>query len=450
MKIISGLLLVALLAACSSQKLINRQASQSILKDSTLRHAHVGISIYDPARNKFLYNHDGEKYFVPASNTKIATCYVAMKYLGDSLPGIYYAESDTAILLIPAGDPTLLHPDFKKQPVIDLLKRSHKPLYITGRNWETQALGNGWSWGDYNEYYMAERSPLPVYGNVVKWVQENNTTTSNTGNDFDPTPSIYSDPEVNWKVRFTTDTAHKNFYVQRNRDENVFNISQGTEKKKEQLVPFVTHGLEAALELLPDTIGHSIQQIDDRSFARLLSTTFNARLVHSQPVDSLLQPMMYQSDNFFAEQSLLMVGQAKLNVLSDKKILAYLLNNDLRHLPQPPRWADGSGLSRYNLFTPQDFVAILHKMQQEFGIERIKQILPTGGKGTLNNFYKQDSGFIFAKTGTLSGVVALSGFLYTRQNRLLIFSVLVNNHAGSAVDIRRKVESFLTGIRRKY
>ena len=56
-------------------------------------------------------------------------------------------------------------------------------------------------------------------------------------------------------------------------------------------------------------------------------------------------------------------------------------------------------------------------------MERIKMILPTGGTGTLANYYKADSSYIYAKTGTLSGVVAISGYLYTKKNKLLIFSV---------------------------
>src|SRR5882724_11974480 len=105
------------LSACSTQKAINKEATRLVLNDSSLVNAHVGISVFDPSSNKYLYNFQGEKYFVPASNTKIFTCYAGLKYLGDSLTGIHYWENDTAIYLIPCGDPSLLHPEFKTNPV---------------------------------------------------------------------------------------------------------------------------------------------------------------------------------------------------------------------------------------------------------------------------------------------------------------------------------------------
>src|SRR4029077_9774175 len=98
-------------------------------------------------------------------------------------------------------------------------------------------------------------------------------------------------------------------------------------------------------------------------------------------------PMMYRSDNFFAEQTLLMVSRQQLGIMKDEIIIDTLLNGVLADLPQKPSWVDGSGLSRFNLFTPKDFVFLLSKFKNEFGMERMKTILPTGGKGTLKNYY---------------------------------------------------------------
>src|SRR5688572_27939577 len=193
---------VLLLVSCSLQQQIGKTAKANLIDKSNLVNAHVGICIFDPASNKYLYNYQGEKYFVPASNTKIFSCYAGMKYLGDSLPGIRYLENDTAVYLYPTGDPSLLHKDFSHHPVIDFLQRAKKSVYITDRYWKATAFGNGWAWNDYNESYMPERSPLPVYGNQMRWVQERTDDKNMDSMAFDQSLSIYSLPEVNWKVRF--------------------------------------------------------------------------------------------------------------------------------------------------------------------------------------------------------------------------------------------------------
>ena len=86
------------LISCSSQKQITKIAKASVLSDSALQQAHLGISIFDPSSNKYLYNLNGSHYFVPASNIKIITCYAAMKYLGDSVPGMRYSQTDNGII----------------------------------------------------------------------------------------------------------------------------------------------------------------------------------------------------------------------------------------------------------------------------------------------------------------------------------------------------------------
>jgi D-alanyl-D-alanine carboxypeptidase/D-alanyl-D-alanine-endopeptidase (penicillin-binding protein 4) len=418
--------------SCTAQKNVSKHDYDNLLNDSSLQSAHVGICVFDETANTYLYNYQSDKYFVPASNTKLFSLYAGMKYLGDSLIGIRYIERDTDILILPTGDPTLLHPDFLKQPVIEFLKWKKRNIYIASASWREEPRGAGWSWDDYKE-----RSPMPVYGNVIRWAQTQQADSSFIS---------FSIPDVNWKVNFTADSTSKKFSVKRKFAENIFEITQGTEKYKEQDVPFVTNGLESAVELLKDTISKNIF-INNLP---LKAQSSNLKIIHSQPVDSLFTPMMHRSDNFFAEQTLLMASNEKLGFMNDEKMIDTLLKTDLKDLPQEPVWADGSGLSRYNLFTPQDFVFLLKKMKNEFGFERMKHILPTGGTGTLANRYKQDSGYIFAKTGSLSGVVTLSGYLISQKNHLLIFSVLVNNYNGSSPQIRNAIEKFIGQTRKKY
>jgi len=114
------------------------------------------------------------------------------------------------------------------------------------------------------------------------------------------------------------------------------------------------------------------------------------------------------------------------------------------------RWADGSGLSRYNLNTPENYVAILKQMQSKFGESRVRNIFEKGGEGTLSAYYKNFPGRIYAKTGTLGGQIALSGFIYTQHDQKLYFSVLVANHMSKTTSaVRKAVEAYLVKIASK-
>jgi serine-type D-Ala-D-Ala carboxypeptidase/endopeptidase (penicillin-binding protein 4) len=473
--------LLIILSSCSIQQKISRSAKQ-VINDSSLLTAHVGISIYEPATGKYWYNYQGDKYFVPASNTKIPTCYAAMKYLGDSLVGLRYGfpEEDKLksqfLIVQPTGDPTFLHEDYKKHPVFDFLenkivKENFKPGLLD-TIWKDQRWGSGWAWNDYQETYMAERSSFPIYGNIVtiKLVDSQNRVVKGKIEGFEwlnlfSTGDTYFDSILNWSIQ---NRPRKNLLepspsidVARDIASNLFSVTHASRPFSQKAISFFTASGFPTLDILkykfkkefgvawPEGKKNMYGYIDPYSdFGRFQMTKWN--IIHSQATDSLLKPMMHRSDNFFAEQSLLMVSNERLGIMNDAKIIDTLLKTDFKDLPQKPRWVDGSGLSRYNLFTPQDFVAILNKMKNEFGMERIKVILPTGGEGTISSYYKADSNYIFVKTGTLSGVVALSGFLYTKKGKLLIFSTLVNNHQASATAVRRAVEKFLQGIRQNF
>jgi D-alanyl-D-alanine carboxypeptidase/D-alanyl-D-alanine-endopeptidase (penicillin-binding protein 4) len=424
----------SLLLACScvAQK-GSRKASpiDVFLSDTSIRTAHVGLSIYDPSTKKYLYNYNSDKYFVPASNVKIATCYAAMKYLPRILPGARYYEDDTAVYLIATGDPTFLHRDFPAQPLFDFMRSTNKSLYITTGKWKEKELGQGWSWDDYSDEYMTERNAFPVYGNTIKWVQEKMRSNSV---DLEESFSIYSDPEINWKVKFEADSGLGKFKVTRDRLSNIFVITQGTEPLKEVYVPYITNGVTSSLELLIDSLRKPVKQIGDFFLSNL-----DQKVIQSQPLDSVLRPMMYRSDNFFAEQLLLMAAGEKAGVMSDAAIIDTVTASLQNHVV----WVDGSGLSRYNLFTPRSFVEILDSMRLQFGMERIKGIFPSGDSGTLKGYYVNQHGRIYAKTGSMGGVICLSGFLYGKGNRLLIFSAMINNYNGTNSTARRAIERLL-------
>jgi D-alanyl-D-alanine carboxypeptidase/D-alanyl-D-alanine-endopeptidase (penicillin-binding protein 4) len=281
---------------------------------------------------------------------------------------------------------------------------------------------------------------MPVYGNVVKWVQER--VVEQKGMHTDTSLFLYTEPEVQWEVKFSMENTGS-FRVTRPRTENYYTIESGTGMNHSAEVPFVTNGFRATVDFLKDTLYKepelSNEPMDEK----------NIRPVFSQSTDSLLRIMMHRSDNFYAEQVLLMVSNRLLGFMDEQKLIDTVLKTTLAGFPQQPRWVDGSGLSRYNLFSPEDFVWLLGKLKEEFGLERIKNILPAGNQGTLRNYYVEEGSSLFAKTGTLSGCVALSGYIISDKGQLLLFSVLVNNHNTSAATIRRAVERLLKEVKRR-
>jgi D-alanyl-D-alanine carboxypeptidase/D-alanyl-D-alanine-endopeptidase (penicillin-binding protein 4) len=424
-------LIVFFCASCSVQKQIAKQAKETMLSNPDFGPAHVGISLYDPSTKKYLYNFQGDKFFVPASNTKLFTCYAAMKNLGDSLVGLRYIQKDNSTVQIEAnGDASFLMRDFKGQPVLDFLKKQKK-IILTDANWKDNALGMGWAWDDYNSDYMAERSVMPIYGNVVRF-------SNNKG--FSAMPSYFKKPENNAGI-----VESGNFSIRREFGTNVFSARHATAKFSTAEIPFYTTGNTVLLQLLKDTLQTEVELSHEK-----INRSANVKKLYSQPTDSLLKIMMHRSDNFFAEQTLLMVSNEKLEMMSDSRIIDTLLKTEFAGLPQKPKWVDGSGLSRYNLISPQDFVWVLTQMKNEFRWERIAEILPTGGEGTLASYYKNYAGRIYAKTGSLSNHLALSGYITTKKGKQLIFSVLVNAHTTAAANIRKGVEEFLIGVMEKY
>ena len=93
------------------------------------------------------------------------------------------------------------------------------------------------------------------------------------------------------------------------------------------------------------------------------------------------------------------------------------------------RMRDGSGLSRNNLATPRTLVSTLRAMHQAEGNDVFLASLPVAGiSGTLKNRLRQTTaeGTVRAKTGTLKGVRALSGYIDNPEYGTLAFSIITN------------------------
>ena len=90
---LSAIIVISFLVSCTSTRKASSSTGEELMHQPGLSNAHIGICIYEPATGKYLYNYQADKYFVPASNTKLFALYAGLKNLGDSLPAIRYYEN---------------------------------------------------------------------------------------------------------------------------------------------------------------------------------------------------------------------------------------------------------------------------------------------------------------------------------------------------------------------
>jgi len=433
----SSLLLVSwlVLTGCaSSQPTVSTNKTESswqnlVATSSVFRQNHTGFALYDVEKQEMVAEYQSDRYFTPASNTKLFSLYAGLCLLGDSIPALRYTTKGDSLIFWGTGDPNLLHPDMPASNVFNVLKNWRGHLFYYPHNYLGKRFGPGWSWGDYPDYYQCELSPLPLYGNFVRFT--NNTVS----------PRIFKDS-------LRTAGWSEEFKLSRDEFNNGFYSTGWPSKSFSEDIPFhITSRLTA--QLLADTLKKEVRLFPKTGLGRNFST------LYSLPVDTVYRRMLQVSDNMLAEQIMLMCA-SKLdtnNTGFDMKMgIEYVKKNFLTDLPDEPIWEDGSGLSRYNLFTPRSMVKLLQKIYTKVPQqERLFGLMSIGGKaGTIKNQYKSPVPFVFAKTGSLANVYCLSGYLRTKKGKVLIFSMMNGNFISKTAVIRAEVERILREIYEKY
>lgn len=397
----------------------------------------TGFVLYDLDYQTNLYDLNGDRRFVPASNVKLLTFYLANRILGHRTPGLFYQEFNDYYEVWGAGYPLLLHPSFTGfDEVGPWLAAREKPVLFNfpdGPGQRVERYGPGWSWDDFNGGYVYERSVLPLFGNrlyldlspvdaegrrvllgaplsIARALrelpgQEARIRRSEFGNDFTLSPDFIArsrfplERPLHLSDRLVTNELSANFPQQQ--------ISVG---RASYPAPAAMSTLEVSL---PDTV-----------FRKLLQ----------------------DSDNFLAEQLVLQSAARRYGRPDAEAIIEYAKDTLLPPLGiEDIRWVDGSGLSRYNLLTPRQMVRLVMALEREVGRDRLTALLPEGGSsGTLKPLFDdKPKPYVWAKTGSLSGVLCISGLLQTKRGKWLAFSFMHNNFTGRSTAYYKEMETTL-------
>ena len=425
MRYISALLLLSLIGCSPAKKLTRDLRTNSQFTDHF-----TGFALYDPVGKQTLMAHNADKGFVPASNTKLFSFYAGLLTLQDSLPAFRYVVRGDSLIFWGTGNPLLLHPDLPDTSAVRFLRNRPERLFYSAANYNLPRLGPGWAWDDYNDEYSCEQAPLPLYGNFVRF------TFPDRRPDVMVEPTFFVDSTV---VSTARPTPRE---VRRDESRNRFVRPQNIRPFRQD-VPF-RWSPELAVRLLSDTLNRPVGLVDT-------PMPSHTRLVYGTPTDSLYKRTEHVSDNTLAEHILLMASAQQGDlVLNPARIRAMTDSVGLGKRPDI-RWVDGSGMSRYNLFTPNSLIALLLQIQAKVPQQRLFALLPAGGQsGTLWGMLKADKPFVFAKSGSMTGVYNLSGYLVTRKGKILIFSMMHNNFTQPISEMRQRTAQFLEQIHNQF
>ena len=410
------------LSFCNAQALLELRVKRQLRKIPAFEEAFVGVSVSELEISKPIVSINEAKYMTPASNTKLLTYLGAIQNF-DSIPSLYYSvKNDSVILFKSSGYPLLLHPFYSDPKLSTFFKQDYNFEYVTP-SVDPKPQGPGWSWDDYSYYYASQRSAFPIYGNAVG--------ITNVNNEIKTIPSGFE---------FTLNSDSLAPVALRAKDANRFEINPLKLKEGDTLYrPFITSDT-LFVKLLGDAVGKEI----------IKSTVVNKVAwtpLYTGAEELLYKGLLQNSDNGIAESLLLMIAKKNSEVLLEQQAIDSLQKKWSQWTPDPFIWVDGSGVSRYNMFTPRSLVAVLKEIYKTSSWDQILTRFPEGGvSGTLKDY---DVDQIYGKTGTLRHNHNLSGYLITKRGKTLIFSVMVNHFTSPISEVRTGIGKLLNWLQRK-
>jgi serine-type D-Ala-D-Ala carboxypeptidase/endopeptidase (penicillin-binding protein 4) len=455
-------------AICPAQL---NSAVNAILDRPQFRRSRWGVLIQTEAqagKSATLYTRDAQRYFIPASNTKLLTTAAALTQLKSqyrirtSVYKVATTNNQTILRVVGRGDPSLSKAELQSlaqqlsgQGIQKIDRLIGDDSYFGGT-----VIHPSWEWGDLQAGYGATVNALMVNQNAIDLT----LFPQKLGQ---PLRVQWNDPgdAMGWQIVNTSRTvdAKEPEFLEVGRDLGK-PILQVTGQLRVGAAP------EPVAIAVPDPAQNFLQQFRRALATRkitvvqsIVTATANAEamteiaFVQSPPLATLLAETNQQSNNLYAEALLRQIGKvsaaknAPSNALEAGLVTLQSILSQLVVSSDSYRLVDGSGLSRHNLVSPEALVQTLQAMAIAPEAKVYRASLPVAGvSGTLQSRFQNTpaQGIVQAKTGTLSGAVGLSGYLNAPSYQPLVFSILVNQSTESTSTLRSAVDEIVVLLTR--
>lgn len=452
------LVMCALAIFCSNMysQNVSGRIDSLINKSSFLETSEAGILVYDLTAKKEVYRHQAEKLYRPASVEKVITSVTALSVLGkdyDIKTGLSYSgyiDNDTLHgNLYVKGD---FDPEFMQEDMESLVNAVYNTgiHYVDGRlvgdvsMMDSVYWGPGWAWDDTPDSFQPYLSPLMLNRGCVNISISPSSGKGKADIEINPESDFY----MVENITKSNTSSGGNVSVTRNwlYNDNTIRIKGGVRGKSGSVLNvFDTKGF------FMNTFRYQLEKKNifasrDSIFYGVVPSDTKGLYTVTRNVDAVLKRALKESDNLSAESLFFHVtreilgGKKKLSHKDGQKAIYRFMESDLNMDSRKYRIVDGCGVSDYNYVSPELVMEYLkYAFYSPLVFPPFYDSLPIAGiDGTLK--YRMGKSRCFrnvrAKTGTITGVSSLAGYITSESKHTIAF-VIINQNVLKYVSARK-------------
>jgi D-alanyl-D-alanine carboxypeptidase/D-alanyl-D-alanine-endopeptidase (penicillin-binding protein 4) len=430
-----------------------------VINRPELSSSYWGIEIKTLNSQHILYSLNSNKYFIPASTTKLLTTAALLTELGRDyrivtpIYGVGVAPNLTSLRIEGRGDPSLSTKNLKN--IVHQLQQKKvtqiEKLIVDEGYFSRSQINPTWEWSDIYNYYATSVNSLILNQNMVtltllpqqlgqpvklqwssaiaarQWKVINNAITASKDTPYDiEIEGILAEPTLNIRGELAI-----------NEKPDIWDLA---------IVNPPNYFLESWRYLL-EVEGIKVTRGETTQTQTNYSNESENKItdILSPKLSELITVINQESNNLYAESLSRILSKetnTKNNIEAINKSLEKLGINSKDYI-----LVDASGLSRHNLVTPEVLIKVLEVMAKRTDAKVYRNSLAIAGKkGTLSQRFKNTAieGNLQAKTGTLTGVATLAGYINPRQYETLILTILINNSTSSSQELRNAIDEIIT------
>ncbi len=417
--------IAAIITCCFGQISMASTDIGSIIEKSPInKNAIISVSVKNPRNGKVFYEYNQEKLLNPASSLKLFTMKAVYDELGPefTFDTKLYKDSENNLYIKLSGDPS-----FSTGMLKELLSRAQGPVkdvIIDASATDGLEWGIGWMWDNETNPYLPKYSPTTINENKIMVTV--NPGTAGFGPEIQNN-SIYKTGFVNLIKNGTVNDIKVSRQPWKSGDITVF---EGTVYTPRNIVLPIANTERFFVDCVKNTLaGLHIKQTGGYKFAPVPEYATEIGKVSSAPLKKLIANALKNSNSLYAEL-IFKAGGAKLTSgqgkTADGVKLFEKYYSELK--ATAPSIVDASGVSRNDIVCTDWMTEALNKMFADKNFRDYEILMAKPIEGTLSNRLLDISKNLRAKTGSISNVSSITGFVEAKSGLVYSFAIIIQNY----------------------